>query len=64
MEAVLDRKAVSRQRCGKIVKNNLGYYDLTVTDEGGRVVFEVSGVGFPVAVSYLEDYMYTNGRTE
>lgn len=57
MEKVLDRRSC------KLEKNQLGLYNLTISD-GPVLVAEIKDVTFQRAVCALEDYMHTKGRTE
>ena len=57
MEKVLDSKICSPE--SKLVKNQLGLYDLTITDETGTVIVNVKNITFNCAVAIIEESMYT-----
>ncbi len=60
MEKVLDSKICNPE--SKLVKNGIGLYDLTVTDEHGTVVASVRNATFLTAVGIIEERMYTSGK--
>lgn len=62
MEAVLDRKAV-RRGC-KLVRNEIGLYDLQINDELGYIIVDVRNITFLRAIAIIEERMYSSGSAE
>ena len=59
MEEVLPPQAVSH--CAKLTRNNLGLFDLEITDADGEILESVRNVSFLLAASIIEGSMYRNG---
>lgn len=60
MEKVLDSKICNPE--SKLVKNGIGLYDLTITDQHGTVIEDIKNITFGLAVGIIEESMYTSGR--
>ena len=63
MEKVLDSKICNPE--SKLVKNGIGLYDLTITDQHGTVIEDIKNITFVRAVGIIEEQMYlSGGRSE
>lgn len=63
MEKVLDSKICDPE--SKLVKNAIGLYDLTITDQHGTVIEDIKNITFVRAVGIIEEQMYLiGGRSE